>query len=909
MLLRCLALLAALVAAAVAYPGHDAFGADQLCRSAKPVRAPHSAPPFPAFTARLGVTVGDALSHGASPPERLLDLERPDALCVGLGDGADVVALTGYAAKPTGPRPRRFQSRAHAVQTRFGIHQLQVTRGPDRVLFPAVWTPGTTLPLAELVLANSGRFACYRVTRRGTPPMRPIGVPLQTTDATMPQMVDLIRPTRLCLPANVNGDDPGAVIRDRGLLCFATRVATQPGQPRPSRQLVAARTVLDPAVLQVGMPYELCVGAGAPDPTLPTPVATPPGGGGPTPVPTITIPSFAPTPSPDATPTAATLVSLTIDPRRAALKPGETMVPRAIGTFSDGSTRDITQDVAWLCDYGYEYSCSAPNQSGDRSRIYALNVTPYGSVTAFDPANDQVGDSIPLEVALAPAPLIVYPYYHVIRQFDFDYLTALRLQDGGYRNATQQVVWSSSNPSVAAATNPPGARSRIDGVGPGTATIVATDPASGSVSDPVSFEVFGPLNNLEVRAFGAGTASLGATILDVGDTAWAATWGYFDYGFTFEQLRGGVTLASSAPAVAAVEPLDTFFPRTTAFQLKAQTPGVAVVSAYDPLTGFGSSEHGCDLRVTVRNPALALRLQPELRWVGLGEIVHLTALGVAVDGTTRNLTQRVTYTSSDPSVVVPMPDPYLHDRSRLLTVGPGVATITAIADLVYGRPQLTTNPSTVATIMVRNEHVTRIVVEPSLRRTIPQTQPRFVARGFYPSGASNLVTDSVAWTTSAPDVAAPSPYAPSRLQAHAVGTTTITATLAATGVSSHDSGDDGTLVVEAPVGLSVAPATTTLAVGATVTLTALAHLPSGATIDLLDREITPDPRWAPVFFRTSAPGVARSANVCRAGDYVYPAQPIVAIAPGTATIRATSWATNPPTESGAAGSATITVGP
>jgi hypothetical protein len=45
------------------------------------------------------------------------------------------------------------------------------------------------------------------------------------------------------------------------------------------------------------------------------------------------------------------------------------------------------------------------------------------------------------------------------------------------------------------------------------------------------------------------------------------------------------------------------------------------------------------------------------------------------------------------------------------------------------------------------------------------------------------------------------------------------------------------------------------------------------------------------------------------GDYVYPAQPIVGIAPGTATIRATSWATDPPTESGAGGSATITVGP
>jgi hypothetical protein len=897
-----LAALAALIVATVASSGPEAFAADQLCRSARPARATRGAPPFPAFTPRLGVTVGDALSHGATPPERLLDLETPDALCVGVGAGTPA-ALAGYAAKPTGPRPRRFQTRAHVVQTRFGIHRLQVTRGPERVLFPAVWAPGTTPPAAEPALANGGRFACYRVTRGGTPTIRSLRVSLPTTDDTMPPAVDVLRPTHLCLSANVNGDDPGAVIRDRALLCFAARAS----QPRRARQLAAARTVLDPAVLRVGTPYELCIAAGAPDPTLPTPVATPLGV--PTPIPTATS-TGAPIPSPDATPATATLVSLAIDPRRAALKPGESVAPGAIGTFSDGSTRDVSEDVAWRCDYGSEFSCTAPNVPGDRSRVYALdNITPYGSIIAFDPANTEVSDAIPLEVSLSPAPLIVYPYYNIIRQFDFDHLTALRLQDGGYRNATQQVVWSSNKPSVAAATNPPMERSRIDGVGPGLATIVATDPMTGLASDPVTFDVFGPLNNLEVRAFGAGTSSLGATSLDVGDTAWAATWGSFDYGFIFEHLRGGVTLSSSAPAVATVVPLDTFFPRTTAFQLKAETPGISVVSAYDPLTGFGSAEHGCDLRVTVRNPAVTLRLQPVARQVGLDEVIRLTALGVAADGTTRNLTQRVIYRSSDPSVVVPMPDLYLHDRSKLVAVGPGVATITAVADPVYGKPPLTTTPSTVATITVRNEHATRVVVEPALRRTIPATQPRFVARGFYPSGASNLVTDSVTWTSSAPAVAEQSPYVPSRLQVHATGTATITATLPATGVSSHASGDDGTLVVETPVALSVVPATTTLAVGATVMLTALAHLPSGETLDLLDREVTPNPRWAPVFFRTSAPGVARSANVCHAGDYVYPTQPIIGIAPGTATIRATSWATDPPTESGAAGSATITVGP
>jgi hypothetical protein len=884
--------------------GRDAVAGDFVCRSASPARASRKAPPFPAFTPHLGMTVGDALSHGESPPERLLDLESPDALCVEPGDAADALALAGYAAKPTGPRARRIRPRAHAVQTRFGIQQLQVTRGPERVLFPAVWAAGTTPPAAAAALASGERFACYRVAKRGRSPVRSVRVPIMSTDDTLPETLELLRPTRLCLPADVNGDDRGAVLRDEGLLCFAARAADR---PRLLRQLVALRTVLDPAVLKATASFELCVPAQEPDATLPTPVPTTPGG--PTPVPTPTIANPEPTATPDGPPGEPTLVSVEIRPRRAGLKPGESTTLTARGTFSDDSTRDVTEEMKWLCDYGSDYICHASNQAGERGRITARSlITPYGSVSVVDPANDQVLDSIQVDVSLSPVPLIVYPYYNVIRQFDYDYLTALRLENGGYQNVTQEVVWSSNDPSIAVAANPAGERSRIDGAGPGLTTVIATDPLTGAVSDPVTFDVFGPLNNLEVRAFGAGTSPLGATILDVGDVAAAAAWGYFDYGFTFEWLRGGVMLSSSVPAVASLAPRDISVPRTTGFFLQANAPGVATVSAYDPLSGLGSTDHGCDLQVTVRNPAVLLRLQPAQREIGLDEVIHLTALGVAVDGTTRNLTQRVTYTSSNPAVVLPIPDAYLNDRSRMLAVGPGVATITAISDPVFNKPQIATTATTVATITVRNERVSRIVVEPSRLATVPHTRPRFVARGYYPSGKSNVVTESVSWTSSDPDVAQQSGYVRSRLDVFDVGTATITATLAS-GVSSHDTGDDGTLAVRKPVKLSVVPTSTTLTVGASVSITALAQLSSGETIDLMDRDITPDPRWAPVFFRTSAPNVARSTGTCRAGDYLYPTQPVVAVAPGTATISATSWATDPPTESNAAGNATITVVP
>ena len=58
-----------------------------------------------------------------------------------------------------------------------------------------------------------------------------------------------------------------------------------------------------------------------------------------------------------------------------------------------------------------------------------------------------------------------------------------------YRNATQDVLWSSSAPGVAAVANEHDVRSRVDGVSPGIASVYATDPQTGAVAGPATFEV------------------------------------------------------------------------------------------------------------------------------------------------------------------------------------------------------------------------------------------------------------------------------------------------------------------------------------------------------------------------------------------------------------------------------------
>ena len=56
------------------------------------------------------------------------------------------------------------------------------------------------------------------------------------------------------------------------------------------------------------------------------------------------------------------------------------------------------------------------------------------------------------------------------------------LVGGATINLTQQVEYSSGNPTVAKAENPPGDRSRILTLAPGTAVISARDPGTGIVT-------------------------------------------------------------------------------------------------------------------------------------------------------------------------------------------------------------------------------------------------------------------------------------------------------------------------------------------------------------------------------------------------------------------------------------------
>src|SRR5262245_5591816 len=111
------------------------------------------------------------------------------------------------------------------VATPFGSLKLDVIR-PDTLLVPsAVSLTAPPDPPAAPLLDD---FQCYQVrTSHGTKfaPIRGVTV----ADALENVVIDLVKPTRLCTPASLDGDDSVAPDRPR-LVCYRTRSSARFGE-------------------------------------------------------------------------------------------------------------------------------------------------------------------------------------------------------------------------------------------------------------------------------------------------------------------------------------------------------------------------------------------------------------------------------------------------------------------------------------------------------------------------------------------------------------------------------------------------------------------------------------------------------------------------------------------------------
>ena len=201
----------------------------------------------------------------------------------------------------------------------------------------------------------------------------------------------------------------------------------------------------------------------------------------------------------------------------------------------------------------------------------------------------------------------------------------------------------------------------------------------------------------------------------------------------------------------------------------------------------------CRSRAASDPPKLErLTMTPHAAHRSAGQSQRFTVIGHYADGTTRNLTQRVEYASSDPAVA--QAANAKGDRSRFEAVAPGKTTISA-TDRATG---ISTHATGDDVTMVVLGALERLTLTPEfVHRPLGQTQ-RLTATGYYAGGVTRNLTQHVDYRSSDPGiVAAPNAKGDkSRIETVGIGSATVSAVDPESGVTSTASGGDATVNVE-----------------------------------------------------------------------------------------------------------------
>ena len=165
----------------------------------------------------------------------------------------------------------------------------------------------------------------------------------------------------------------------------------------------------------------------------------------------------------------ATLQSIAVTPANPSIAAGDTQQFTATGTYSDGTTEDLTSQVVW----------------GSATTATATITSPGGLATGLVPGTSTItatDGSISGNTLLTVTPatlqsIAVTPANPSIAAGDTQQFTATgTYSDGTTEDLTSQVVWGSATTATATITSPGGLAT---GLVPGTSTITATD---GSIS-------------------------------------------------------------------------------------------------------------------------------------------------------------------------------------------------------------------------------------------------------------------------------------------------------------------------------------------------------------------------------------------------------------------------------------------
>jgi uncharacterized protein YjdB len=527
--------------------------------------------------------------------------------------------------------------------------------------------------------------------------------------------------------------------------------------------------------------------------------------------------------------TNATLRRIAVSPAAATLMVGGTAVLTATGTYSDGTTADLTGMVTWTAAPAAVATVS--NAAGTAGTVTAVGV---GTATVTATLGAISGTAT---ITVSPARLVAIIVSPAAASVPAGASVGLAAQgifsDASTRDITGQVAWSSSDDTIATVSNQAGTNGQVTGVAAGMATITAAlDGVSGTAVITVEAAT---LRSIAVTPANATTT--------VGLRSSYSAVGTYSNGTTTD-LTTQVTWSTGDATIAAETNV-----AGAAGQLLARAVGTTTVVA----TLGGVS--GSTMVTVIARAATTLSIAPIASSTRLGTNVPFTATEILSNGTQQNVTGQVTWTSSTPAVAT------IGRGGVARPVAVGTTTITATLTVMG----MTLTAST--TLTVTSSVVTSVQVTPVAPIVAVGTVVPFTAEAIFSDGTSQDVTANATWVSSAPGVVGVTTAGPARGRGTAVaaGTAVVTATFMGLSGSTTVTVSDAVIVqiVVSPAGLS-------LAVGSRQQATAQAVFSDGSSMDVTARAT-----WV-----STAPMVAGVSDAAATRGL------ITAVAPGMATIQA-----------------------
>ena len=582
------------------------------------------------------------------------------------------------------------------------------------------------------------------------------------------------------------------------------------------------------------------------------------------------------------------LTSIAVAPINPSLVIGATQQFTATGTYSDGSTQNLTSSVTW----------SSTNPSGATINSAGVATAVATGSTTIHAVSGSVSGSATLTIAAGAYPWIPYDMW-----IDFEQGTI-----GAEVNAAQLVasthgvpgVWSLVDPNDLlsirtaaedtghAVTGDAGTRGMATNLNSGASGYIEWDPPAQQSSFSIGLwyktgeavpwssgpffvlfynNSFGPMIRLSdekspytnVRQIQV--SPLNQAVAGVADD----TWYWITMKWTQNSQGTMSVYDTSLNLVGTVTFTDTFNVPVQAIRLGNPSGSVPEPGAVSYIDDFIVDYTHGNFPLLPNIPTavgpttlISVAVTPTNTSLIAGSTAQYTAIGTFSNGTTQNITPSATWTSTNPNMAT------VNSAGLATAVAAGTTTIQATSETITGSASLTITPPLA---------LASIVITPVNSSILVGLTQQYTALGTYSDGSTQNLTNSVTWSSTNAAIATIS--GGGLATATAIGATTIRAALGSI------SGSTGLTVTAPPAltSIAVAPINPSLVIGATQQFTATGTYSDGST-----QNLTSSVTWS----STNPSGATiNSAGVA------------TAVATGSTTIHAVSGSVS--------GSATLTI--